>query len=277
MMKLFDTKKSGFIWLGIAFLALVGLSSFRQNTLLKGSSFFQKKEFYLDKPALPQSDFLSIFDGKSLEGWEYDPTKWTVKEGAIFGETSTENPLKANTFIIWKGGEVADFELKMDFWISETGNSGVQYRSDRFTDVPYALSGYQADIDGGNRYTGQNYEERKRTTLAYRGQKTRINSQPDSIVNIREFVERNAWKGLNLEADLGDRTELGNLIKKGAWNSIHVVAQGNVLKHYVNGILMSEVHDEDSKNRKLKGLMGMQMHVGPPMQVMFKNILLKQR
>ena len=102
-----------------------------------------------------------------------------MNEGAIVGEITAETLLKNNTFIIWNGGEVGDFELKVDYWISESCNSGVQYRSDRVKEVPFALRGYQADIDGGNRYTGQNYEERKRTTLAYRGQKTRIVSQPD--------------------------------------------------------------------------------------------------
>ena len=223
-----------------------------------------------------KADFVSIFDGKTLDGWEYNPVYWSVKDGAIVGEITPGTLLKANTFIIWKGGELGDFELKLDYWISEEGNSGVQYRSDRFTEVPFALKGYQADIDGGNRYTGQNYEERKRTTLAYRGQKTKITSQPDSITELRGFVERNAWKGLNVVEELGDRAELGNLIKKGEWNSIHLVIKGNVMKHYVNGTLMSEVHDEDEKNRLMKGLMGMQVHVGPPMKVMFKNIQLKK-
>ena len=140
----------------------------------------------------------------------------------------------------------------------------------------WSLTGYQGDIEGGPRWTGQNYEERKRTTLAYRGQKTRITSQPDSITETRGFVERNAWKGLNLVSELGNRDELGALIKKGEWNSIHIVAKGNVMQHYVNGTLMSEVHDEDAKNRMLKGLMGFQVHVGPPMKVMFKNIQVKK-
>lgn len=223
-----------------------------------------------------QADFIPLFDGKSLAGWEFDPVYWSVKEGAIVGEITAETLLKNNTFLIWKGGEVGDFELKVDYWISESGNSGVQYRSDRVKEVPFALRGYQADIDGENRYTGQNYEERKRTTLAYRGQKTRIVSQPDSILEPRGFVERNAWKGLNLIAELGDRSELGALIKKGEWNTIHIVAKGQVLKHFVNGVLMSEVHDEDIKNSMPRGLMGFQVHVGPPMKVMFKNILLKK-
>jgi hypothetical protein len=60
------------------------------------------------------------------------------------------------------------------------------------------------------------------------------------------------------------------------WNTIHIVANGNLMKHYVNGTLMSEVLDEDAKNRRLSGLFGFQVHVGPPMKVMFKNILLKK-
>ena len=223
-----------------------------------------------------QADFISLFDGKSLDGWEFDPIYWSVKEGAIVGEITAETLLKDNTFIIWKGGELGDFELKVDFWISEKGNSGVQYRSDRFTEVPYALRGYQADIDGGNLYTGQNYEERKRTTLAYRGQKTRIVAAPDSISSIGGYVSNNAWKGLVLVDELGDRAVLGNLIKRGDWNTIHIVAKRNLMMHYVNGTLMSEVLDEDSKNRKLSGLFGFQVHVGPPMKVMFKNVLLKK-
>jgi hypothetical protein len=223
-----------------------------------------------------QDRFTPIFDGKSLEGWEFDSVYWAVKEGAIVGEITAATLLKNNTFIIWKGGELSDFELKVDYWISEKGNSGVQYRSDRYTELLYALRGYQADIDGANNYTGQNYEERKRTTLAYRGQRTQISAQPDGIAAVGGYVANNAWKGLNLVNELGDRSALGNLIKKGEWNTIHIVAKGTTLKHYVNGTLMSEVEDADTKNRKLSGLFGFQVHVGPPMKVMFKNILLKK-
>jgi len=223
-----------------------------------------------------QDGFTPIFDGNSIQGWEFDPVYWSVKDGAIVGEITAATLLKNNTFIIWKGGELGDFELKVDYWISENGNSGVQYRSDRYTELPYALKGYQADIDGANNYTGQNYEERKRTTLAYRGQRTQISAQPDDIAAVGGYVANNAWKGLSLVNELGDRAALGNLIKKGEWNTIHIVAKGNVMKHYVNGTLMSEVEDADAKNRKSSGLFGFQVHVGPPMKVMFKNILLKK-
>ena len=97
------------------------------------------------------NDFVSIFNGENLDGWDGDAAYWRVEDGTIVGEVTPENPLKNNTFLIWQGGELADFELKGEFKITEAGNSGVQYRSDLFTEVPYALRGYQADIDGRSR------------------------------------------------------------------------------------------------------------------------------
>ncbi|EAZ80453.1 3-keto-disaccharide hydrolase [Algoriphagus machipongonensis] len=222
-----------------------------------------------------QSGFKSIFDGKSLDGWKGDPTYWSVQDGAIVGLITPETLLKANTFLIWQGGQPGDFELKAKFRISESGNSGINYRSDMVEDVPYALKGYQADIDGKINYTGQNYEERKRTTLAYRGQKTKITPQPSPNGNLRDYVERNAWKGLHVTEELGDRDELKKKINFEGWNDIHIVAKGNVLKHYVNGILMSEVVDDDPANFSAKGFLGVQVHVGPPMKVEYKDLLLK--
>ncbi|MFT5773963.1 MAG: hypothetical protein ACI9ZX_003375, partial [Algoriphagus sp.] len=108
------------------------------------------------------------------------------------------------------------------------------------------------------------------------GQQTKIISQPDDMPVLRDFVERNAWKGLNLEKDLGDRAELGSKIKKEDWNEIHLIVKGNVMQHFVNGILMSEVHDEDSKNRMMSGLLGVQVHVGPPMKVEYRKLMLKK-
>jgi hypothetical protein len=217
--------------------------------------------------------FVSIFNGQNLDGWDGDPAYWRVEDGTIVGEVTPDNPLKNNTFLIWQGGELADFELKGEFKITEAGNSGVQYRSDLFTEVPYALRGYQADIDGKNAYTGQNYEERKRTTLAYRGQSTTIQPRDGEL---RENVERNAWKGLEVTKELGDRDSLKSLIKSEDWNSFHLVIKGNRLQHYINGVLMSEVLDEDTVNRKMEGLLGIQVHVGPPMKVQYRDLQLKK-
>ncbi|SMD43310.1 protein of unknown function [Aquiflexum balticum DSM 16537] len=219
--------------------------------------------------------FISIFNGQSLDGWEGDTVYWRVENGILTGEITPETILNNNTFLIWEGGELADFELKLEFKISESGNSGINYRSERFQELPYALRGYQADIDGKNSYTGQNYEERKRTTLAYRGQKTEIQPQ-DPPGELRDHVERNAWKGLLVVENLGDRDSLKNLIQAEDWNSMHLIIKENVLQHFVNGVLMSEVVDNDPINRSSKGLLGVQVHVGPPMKVEFRNIFLKE-
>ncbi|HEX5024093.1 MAG TPA: DUF1080 domain-containing protein [Agriterribacter sp.] len=129
-------------------------------------------ETKVDETATVTDDgFEPIFDGKTLNGWKGDSIHWRVEDGSLVGEITPSTTIQKNTFMIWQGGQPKDFELKLDFKITESGNSGINYRSEMFEDVPFALKGYQADIDGKNSYTGQNYEERGRTTLAYRGQK----------------------------------------------------------------------------------------------------------
>ena len=222
--------------------------------------------------------FVLIFDGKTLDGWEGDPNYWRVENGSLVGEITPDKLLETNSFIIWQGGEPADFELKTEFRITEAGNSGINYRSERLDTIPYALRGYQADIDGNNRYTGQNYEERKRTTLAYRGDEATITSQPDPNKpgSLRANVTKNAWGNREVTGSLGESEALKAKIKQEDWNEIHLVIKGNRMKHYVNGTLMSDVTDNDTVNRKMKGLLGVQVHVGPPMQVEYRNIRLKE-
>lgn len=219
--------------------------------------------------------FVPIFDGKTLKGWEGDPNYWRVENGSIVGEITPDKLLKSNTFIIWRGGEPKDFELKLEYRITTDGNSGINYRSEQITEVPFALKGYQADIDGKNRYTGQNYEERGRTTLAYRGQTTIINSADDKDAPVRDYVKNNAWTKVEVTKTM-DKDSLQNFIKGDDWNEIHLVIKGNRLLHYVNGILMSDVTDNDNVNRKMAGLIGVQVHVGPPMKVEYRNIRIKQ-
>lgn len=219
--------------------------------------------------------FKSIFNGKSLKGWEGDANYWRVENGNLVGEITPDKTLKNNSFIIWNGGQPGDFELKASFKITENGNSGINYRSDKLTDIPHALRGYQADIDGKINYTGQNYEERKRTTLAYRGEKATIRSQAASQ-QLRENVKNNAWQSREVTGSLGTADELKGKIKPEEWNEIHIIAKGNVLQHYVNGVLMSEVTDEDAANRSASGYLGVQVHVGPPMKVEYRDIRIKQ-
>ncbi len=215
--------------------------------------------------------YVQLFDGKTLNGWEGDAAYWRIEDGIVIGEiTPASTPLKTNTFLIWKGGEPGDFELKTEFRISAKGNSGINYRSEAVADVPLALKGYQADIDGANNYTGQNYEERGRTTLAYRGQKVSI---PTSEQAQRK---NNAWTAAVVEGSLGSSDSLKTLIKSEDWNECHLIVKGNRLQHYINGVLMSDVTDDDTINRKMNGLIGVQIHVGPAMKVEYKNFRIKQ-
>jgi hypothetical protein len=216
-----------------------------------------------------KNDFVSIFDGKTLNGWKCDTTYWRVENGNLVGEITASKPLKSNTFVIWRGSELGDFELKLEYKISKDGNSGINYRSEQVDGVPYALKGYQADIDGNNYYTGQNYEERGRTTLAYRGQTTKVNASSGS-----EPIKNNAWVNTEVVKSQS-RDSLQQFIKANDWNEVHLIIKGNSLQHYVNGVLMCDVTDSDKVNQKLKGLLGMQVHVGPPMKVEFRNIKVK--
>ncbi len=225
-----------------------------------------------------EEGFVNIFDGKTLNNWEGDPTYWRVENGNLVGEITPQTLLKTNSFIMWKGGEPANFELKGEFNITEKGNSGINYRSEKLTDIPYALKGYQADIDGANRYTGQNYEERGRTTLAYRGQITSINPQTGNWKpeDVKAKVQKNAWSDLKVTGSLGNTDSLKTKIKSQDWNSFHLIVKGNHLQHYINGILMSDVTDNDAVNGKIKGIIGVQVHVGPPMKVEYRNLRLKE-
>jgi hypothetical protein len=210
-------------------------------------------------PPLEETGFQPIFDGKTLAGWEGDPNFWRVEDGAIVGQTLTDKQPKQNTFIIWRGGRPADFELKLDYRL--TGfNSGIQFRSIELPDIKFAMKGYQADMDGQQQYTGQIYEERGRGFLAMRGQFSYI---PEG-------------KKAAVVGSLGDMTELKQLINADGWNALHIIARGNTIVQLLNGHVMSMLIDDDTAGRKMEGLIGIQCHLGPPMKIEAKNIRLKK-
>lgn len=224
-----------------------------------------------------KNGFVKIFDGKTLNGWKSDKVHWRVENGTIVGEITAATTLKTNNFLIWDGGSPADFELTLEFRISKDGNSGINYRSVGVENLPFALKGYQADIDGANHYTGQNYEERKRTTLAYRGEIVTVKNVPKTAASpLDNYIKDNAWMQRTVTGSLGNIDSLKTKINYEGWNTCRLVIKGKNLKHYINGILMSEVTDNDIANGKLSGLIGVQVHVGPPMKVEYKNIMLKQ-
>jgi len=208
--------------------------------------------------------FESIFDGASLKGWDGDPTLWRAESGTIVGQSTEQNPVKQNTFLIWRGGEPADFELKVEFRMNST-NSGVQFRSVQLPAGPeigkWVMKGYQADIDFANQYTGQIYEERGRGFLAMRGQAVYVpdGGRPRVIGNLQQSAD-----------------ELKAVIKTNDWNQVHIIARGNMIIQILNGAVTSMLVDDDVKNRALGGLLGFQMHVGPPMKLELRNIFLRK-
>jgi hypothetical protein len=221
-------------------------------------------------PFEEHAGFVSVFDGSTLKGWDGDSKFWRAEGGAIVGQTTAENPIKENSFLIWRGGEPADFELKLEYRINAT-NSGIQIRSAHLPSGTsqgrgaiagnWVLKGYQVDIDIENRYTGQIYEERGRAFLAMRGQFTYI---PDGGgPKIVGALQRTA-------------DELVKIIKMNDWNQVHVIARGNTIAVILNGHVTSALVDDDTKGRALKGLLGFQIHVGEPMKVEYRNIWLKQ-
>jgi hypothetical protein len=207
--------------------------------------------------------FQRIFDGSTLTEWEGNRAYWRAENGSLVGEITPATVIKSNTFIIWRGGRPKDFELKLDYRITPEGNSGVNYRSTVVQDPvtpgnQFAMRGYQCDLDGGKRYPGNNYEEKGRLFLAVRGQMTHVVGGRVPIVL----------------STIGDPGELARAVTDD-WNAVHLIVRGNMLTHMINGRLMSVVFDDDAANRPGDGLIGMQVHVGPPMKVEYRNIRLK--
>ncbi|MEN8764766.1 MAG: DUF1080 domain-containing protein [Wenyingzhuangia sp.] len=231
----------------------------------KGKYILKKKE----------STFQSIFNGKDLEGWHGDPKYWRVEDGILIGEVTPKTILKQNSFIIYQNVQPKNFELMLEYRISSSGNSGINYRSEIIENKSFALRGYQCDIDGKNKYTGQNYEEKKRTTLAYMGEIVTIPEMPKdfSKFGLRQNVKKNCWQTRTITET---KTKLTPYIKSNDWNSIHLIVKEETMQHFVNGVLFSEVSDLDSINRAMKGYLGVQVHVGPPMKIEYRNIMLKQ-
>ncbi len=197
-----------------------------------------------------------LFNGKDLTGWRGNNELWSVEDGAITGRTSKDKPLKKNSFLIWEG-EVADFELELDYKMIG-GNSGIQYRSKVIDEAEFIVGGYQADIDATLVYAGINYEERGRGIICKRGKRSTIDAE-----------------GKISEEEIAKDEDLKKVIKNEDWNHYKVVAKGNKLSHYINDTLMSETIDNQPSKASTKGVLALQIHVGPPMVVQFKNLKLK--
>jgi hypothetical protein len=212
-----------------------------------------------------ESGFRSLFNGQDLTGWDGDPKLWSVKEGAITGQTTADNLAKHNTFLIWTNGTVADFELRCSFRLvpgdeHHFANSGVQYRSQVVDPAGWVVHGYQADMEAGPTYTGILYEEGIRGIMATRGEK---------VVWDKDCKKQ-------VVGSVGDAAALEAGLKKGGWNDYVIIAKGNHLQQLINGKPTIEVTDDCEAKRAMSGVLALQLHAGPPMMVQFKNLRLKK-
>ena len=230
-------------WLGYALIALTAIGLWSGSTIVRADDEWQ-----------------TIFDGKTLDGWDGNPDFWRVEDGCITGETTKDKPTKGNTFIIWRKGETADFELTLDYKIIN-GNSGIQYRSFEVPNEKWVIGGYQGDFEAGDTYSGILYGERYRGILCNRGQKTVLKKKDGKFA-------------VEVVGSVGDTKEIQAKIKKEDWNSYRIVAKGYHFQHFINGVATADCTDEDTE-RRAKGVLALQLHAGPSMKVQFRNIKIK--
>lgn len=200
-------------------------------------------------------EWQDLFDGESLTGWDGNPKFWSVEEGAITGRTTAENPTQGNTFLIWRGGDVENFVLRLKFKLVG-GNSGIQYRSREMGE--WVLGGYQGDFEAGERYSGILYEERGRGILAERGQVVVVGADGEKMVI----------------GSVGESADIQKAIKQEDWNDYMIIADGFRITHLINGRVTAILYDLQEDRRTASGLLGLQLHAGPPMTVQFKDIQL---
>ena len=206
--------------------------------------------------------FISIFDGKTLKGWEATPAKtspaWTVKEGMIVG-----NGDKGRGYLTYTPNkDVADLELKFSYRFPGKGNSGVSIRAIVDKTRKRDFQSYHADL--GHLGIGKNvmgawdfHTPGRKEHRCFRGDRLVIGEDDKpTITPIKD-------------------TLTAEDIKKGDWNSVHIIAKGNNFKLYITGKLSSEFTEHLPQAKRLKsGMIQLQLH-DPGMIVHFKDLKLK--
>lgn len=204
--------------------------------------------------------FVSIFDGKTFNGWRCtDESYWSVEDAALTARGTKEHPVKKHQFMVWAQGELDDFELKLKFRIQgePVANAGIQIRS-RMDEHDLAI-GYQADIDRAGTWLGCLYDEHGRKVLAKRGQRVVVEADGKITAN-----------------SIGDPAELLASVNLEGWNDYHIIARGERIIIKINDRLMSDTTDLQKSERDFSGLLALQIHSGPPLTIQYKNILLKR-
>ncbi|MBL8816715.1 MAG: DUF1080 domain-containing protein [Planctomyces sp.] len=199
-----------------------------------------------------------LFDGISLTGWDHDPAHWRVENGSIVGEIPPGTSLDHNTWIVWRGGELIDFDLRLQVRLTgePAANSGIQFRC-QVRDVNH-VSGYQADLDQGATWLGRIYDEHGRALLVERG--TRVHIQPDGKSSAESFAPAHQYAVLFRDND---------------WNEYRIIGIQDRIAVFVNGTLFSELWDEQTGEQDLRGQLAFQLHSGPATRVEFRDIRLE--
>ena len=209
------------------------------------------------------SGLVALFNGKDLAGWAGDPRLWSVNDGVIRGETTPEQPARGNTFLILKDKTYSDFDLRLSFRCNAANNSGIQYRSRHITEGKpanaWVVRGYQHEIRNERKLpdvSGFIYEEGgKRGRVCLAGE---------------QAVYEEGKKTVN--STLLDAAGYEKLFKLDDWNEVAILAQGNRIRHYLNGTLILDFTDKDPQWALKQGIIALQLHAGKPMWVEFKNI-----
>lgn len=212
-----------------------------------------------------------LFNGMDLTGWDGDPRLWTVRDGVIHGETTAENVANGNTFLVWQGGEVGDFELRLSFRCNATNNSGIQYRSKRITDQTaknkWVVRGYQHEIR--NEHTLPNVSGFIYDEGGGAGGRQRICQAGEQAV----------WEpesGKKVTGTLIAQDEFTKLMKIDDWNEVVIRAEGNRIRHFLNGRLILDFTDADPAKALHEGVLALQLHAGKPMWAEYRDIRLKR-
>ncbi len=212
--------------------------------------------------------YRTLFNGKNLTGWNGDPRLWSVREGVIHGETTPELTAPGNTFLIWTGGKLEDFELRLSFRCTASNNSGIQYRSRHITEGnprnAWVVRGYQHELRNENtlpNVSGFIYDEG--------GKRGRVCLVGEKMVMTEDGTKTRA------EQPLITAEEYKELFKVDGWNDVVIVAKGNHIQHFMNGRLVLDFTDMDPQLALKEGILALQLHAGKPMWAEFKDIRLK--
>ncbi|MEM9366205.1 MAG: sulfatase-like hydrolase/transferase [Planctomycetota bacterium] len=203
---------------------------------------------------VPEDGFVSIFNGKNLQGWSGDSDHWSVEDGAITG--ITDGTLKLNRFLSWKHSTVRNFDLRVKVRVTAGGNSGLQYRGQMRPALGLdVVTGYQCDVVANvPKYNGMLYEEKGRRILSHTGERVIIDSEGQPWIVDRMPVKE---------------------FQPDAWHDYRVLARGNHHQHWIDGHMTADLIDLDVSGRALEGVLAVQVHVGPAMKIQFKDFRIK--